>query len=114
MSDDNLDEYDDDDEGSFDLGLRVEDFIRFLKVYAANSPCPSCGENHFATLSSEGGCYVFKNECRAADGAYLVTPTYAVGCTNCGYLRHHVARVVQDKVAELALQDPGEKGNERN
>lgn len=103
----------DDEFDDFEVVLKTDDFIRFLNAYTSESNCPSCGGDRFSTLSKHGYCYVFENKCKGPGGIDLVAPTYAVGCLNCGFLRHHVARLVQEKIAELPDEPIEDSGDEQ-
>lgn len=76
-----------------------DDFIRFLGAKTGKSdPCQVCGTDNWVIFcDSEDVTNRFGTMVRNAEKQYYIS-SFAYSCTNCGYMRHHLARVVHDWV----------------
>lgn len=80
----------------------TDDFIRFLDQKAgADDLCPVCENDSWTIVSPEDDGPTFRLGTvirNTAKPFYL--STFAYYCSACGYVRHHLSRVVYDWVAE--------------
>ncbi|MCI3945515.1 hypothetical protein K0038_02557 [Pseudomonas syringae] len=74
-----------------------DEFIEFLTEKCPDGKCAACGDESYKLLSSpEVGAWIFESEVVNEEGFHL--QTYAVNCSNCGWVRHHVAWRVREWV----------------
>jgi hypothetical protein len=78
------------------LAVRTRDFVRFLNEKSPESDCPVCGFDQWTVIcpGPEGDTYRIVAPLRDGDKSVTIS-TFAIHCENCGYLRHHVSKVVK-------------------
>lgn len=77
--------------------VTADEFIRFLsEKTGASDPCPVCQADDWGVLCPAGDealTYRFGNLVRNMERQFYVS-SFAYYCASCGYMRHHMARVV--------------------
>lgn len=83
------------------LAVRTRDFVRFLNEKTPDSDCPVCGCDQWTVIcpGPEGDAYRIVAPLRDGDRS-LSLSTFALHCENCGYLRHHVSKIVKKWIDE--------------
>lgn len=87
------------------LTVTAKDFAEFLTEKSAESICPSCGADEWTIVCPpEDESNAFRLMTAMKDG---IRPAwismFAIYCDNCGYVRHHAARVVKSWVDDNQL-----------
>lgn len=99
------------------FSTNMDDFIRFLEAKTGECRCPACGKERWTVLGvpRTDATYRMVTTLRDSEKPSSLS-TFSVYCSNCGFLRQHVARIVKEWVDEnpepeqLELDDLEETG----
>lgn len=83
--------------------MRQSDFNKFSSAKAPEKPCPECGTNKWSLIGKPdpekpGDGVLTLQMTIGDDGSGF--GTYPIFCTNCGYVKHYAANIVQKWVEE--------------
>ncbi|MCF1487552.1 hypothetical protein LZ838_09275 [Pseudomonas sp. AA27] len=79
----------------------MDDFIRFLEAKTGESRCPVCNFQRWVVLGAPSTETSYRMVTTLRDGAKpTFLSSFSVYCSNCGFIRQHIARVVKEWVDE--------------
>jgi hypothetical protein len=78
-----------------------DDFIRFLREKTDEVACPACASNEWTifSLTEPDQAYRLITPLKSAAHSSFVN-MLALYCDECGYVRHHLARIVKEWVTQ--------------
>ena len=81
------------------FSVTANEFVRFLEFKTPDSDCPACQSKKWTVVgsSANGMAYRFVTNLRDGPSASHIS-TFAIYCNECGYIRHHWARKVNEWV----------------
>ncbi|MBF8730476.1 hypothetical protein IRZ59_08445 [Pseudomonas guariconensis] len=81
------------------FSVQMDDFIRFLEEKTSSTSCAACGNDLWTILGWADTDVTFRAITPLLDGPKEESAsTFALFCNNCGFLRHHMSKVVRDWV----------------
>ncbi|MDO1495788.1 hypothetical protein HND72_14505 [Pseudomonas putida] len=81
------------------FSVQMDDFIRFLEEKTGSTTCSACGKNEWTLFGLPDTDVAFRAITSFLDGPEEEsTSSFVLFCNNCGFMRHHVSKVVRDWV----------------
>lgn len=81
------------------FSVQMDDFIRFLEEKTASTTCAACGQNEWTLFGRADTDVAFRAITPLLDGPEEEsTSSFVLFCNNCGFIRHHMAKIVRDWV----------------
>lgn len=81
--------------------IEMDGFIRFLEAKSLQSKCPSCGSGTWVIVGDPETNLCSQLQIPGRDRGLMESlPVVCLHCENCGFIRQHMAHMVQEWIEE--------------